>query len=523
MDIPVVQRAGQALQPLGSMAPESVLGGFLEGGEYLFRLPAVGCDLYIDDAPLSLEPSGQYWCWSPGFFAGEVVAELETPNGRGVVRYLLDVEPAPTKTGREQYLEYIEDIADYAPGLLLGTEPAQHGLGGRSSPRLAAWISYARLKCFIDGYFKALQVVSERPLVRQHHYREQMRLHSAHRVDRHSVLRLRSNPELFAAIALRDEGALGVHLRDDKLDVPLNAPTYDHPANRLLAGQLGRVQRLVGNLLAQFSGFQGGEGETETAVEPRIERRLSYLRRIHQRLQRIARREPFCSLDQQRTGLAGITAVTASPAYARSHRQGVRILREGISGLAEDERHYLAPTWQVYEAWCFVALAKQLEQRLPDFDWQLDTAPVSADMMLTGSKNAQRLRLYSQLVCPSLETKNRYGYTSISRERRPDLVFEFRDGETQRFICLDAKYRTSRFGVLDAMASAHIYRDSVKCNGKGPEYSVLLLPHCAQTAQLSTRDYINRNRVGCLGLTSIQEVSEMTQRLINWGLVFDPL
>ena len=517
MEIAVFQRTGGALQPLGSLVPNKVLGGFREGSEYLLRVPASGFTFFVDDAPLALDPAAQYWRWSPGFFAGEVVAEMEISVGRGPIRYFLDVEPAPAKTGREQYLEYIEEIADYAPRLLLGTEPARHGLGGRSASQLAVWISYARLQCFIDDYLKALHTVCDRPLFRQRHYREQVRLHSAHRVDRHSVLRLQANPELFAAIALRGERVARFSQRDDRLDVPFNAPTFDHPANRLLAEQLGRVQRMMLNLLKQFSSFQDEEGETETAIQPRMARRLHSLQKVQQQLLRLSRKEPFASVDSQRAGIAGITAVTASPAYARSHQLGVRILREGISGLADDEQHYLAPTWQVYEAWCFVALARQLEKRLPDFEWQLDTAPVSADMILTGSKGAQRLRLYSQLVCPSLENKNRYGYTSISRERRPDIVFESSNGPSQRFICLDAKYRTSRSGVLDAMASAHIYRDSVKLEGKGPEYSFLLLPKCREIVHLSTEDYRERNRIGCLSLASQQESTGLTEMLTTWA------
>ena len=518
MEIQVYQITQEGLQPRESLVPERVLGGFRENSEYQFRPPVPGLSFYIDDAPLALDPSGQYWRWSPGFFAGEVVAELEVPGGRAPVRYRLDVEPAPNKTGREQYHQYVEEIADYAPRLLLGTEPAQHSLGGRSSPHLAAWLSYARLQCFIDDYLRALEAVCERPLIRQRHYRDQVRLHSAHRVDRHSILRLRSNPELFAAIARRDQGATAANLREDRLDVPFNEPTFDHPATRLLAEQLGRIQRMIGSLLEQFASFKDEVGQTETAISPRISRRLNNLRQVQQRLLRLARKEPFVSVDTRRAGISGITAVTASPAYARSHRLGVRILREGISGLAEDERHYLAPTWQVYEAWCFVTLARQLEQRLPEFDWHLDTAPVSADMMLTGSSGSRRLTLYSQLVCPSLEAKNRYGYASISRERRPDLVFEFSDGDTTRFVCLDAKYRTSRSGVLEAMASAHIYRDSVKCAGSGPEFSLLLLPHCKEIGQMSALEYIDRYKTGCLAMASQQEACVIVDSLIDWGL-----
>lgn len=505
MQLTAFQRRNGELYLLDGLAPGAVSGGFVETGEYLIRIPSPGCRLFVDDAPLETDQQSRHWCWSPGFYAGEVLAELEHPGFREPFRYRLDVSPSPNKTGREQYFDYIREIADYAPELLIGNEPARYGLGGRSSSRTAAWIRYARLRCFIDDYLLALKAVCERPLFRQHYYRRRVPAHLARRVDRATVSSLRNKPQLFAALAGKEMTARAVGLPDDRLDVPFNEPTFDHPANRLLAEQLGGVLRLVAALIRDFQNPGAESGETETDIYPRLARKIQYLNRVQRELLRLTRAEPFASVSGKAAGIAGINAVTASPAYARSHRLGVRVLREGLSELAEDEQHYLAPTWQVYEAWCFVALAKQLEKRLPDFEWHLDTAPASADMILTGSKGAQRLRLYSQLVCPSLENKNRYGYTSISRERRPDIVFESSNGPSQRFICLDAKYRTSRSGVLDAMASAHIYRDSVKCGGVGPEFSLLLLPHCRETAQLSISQYIDRTGVGCVTLASMKD------------------
>ena len=132
----------------------------------------------------------------------------------------------------------------------------------------------------------------------------------------------------------------------------------------------------------------------------------------------------------------------------------------------------------------FVVLAQQLEQHLPEYQWRLRRDVVSADMILEGQKEEERLRLYTQLICPSLENQNRYGYYSISRERRPDLVLEYSDEDGTRFICLDSKYTSHRSGVLESMASAHIYKDSIKQQGAAaPRYSLLLCqvtnkPYC---------------------------------------------
>ncbi len=114
-------------------------------------------------------------------------------------------------------------------------------------------------------------------------------------------------------------------------------------------------------------------------------RRIAYLTQIKKQLLKLLRLPPFVNaVTRTNAGVTGINAVSGSPHYDRGHRLGVRLLREAISHLADDEQHYLAPTWQVYESWCFVTLAQQLEQQLPEYQWQLKTGVVSADMILEG-------------------------------------------------------------------------------------------------------------------------------------------
>jgi hypothetical protein len=245
-------------------------------------------------------------------------------------------------------------------------------------------------------------------------------------------------------------------------------------------------------------------------------RRIEYLTKIKKQLLKLSHLSPFNDVNRSQPGVAGINAVSGSPHYDRSHRLGVRLLRAGISRLADDERHYLAPTWLVYEAWCFVTLAQQLEQQLPEYRWDLKTGVVSADMILEGQREGVQIRLYTQLVCPSLENQNRYGYYSISRERRPDLVLEYSNEDCTKFICLDSKYTTSRSGILDSMASAHIYRDSIKQKGTAPLCSVLLVPGNPDADLLSSEDYVNRHSVGCVPMADDGDAASALMLLLEY-------
>ena len=85
---------------------------------------------------------------------------------------------------------------------------------------------------------------------------------------------------------------------------------------------------------------------------------------------------------------------------------------------------------------------------------------------------------------------------SVSKERVPDLLFTIESSEGTCFVVLDAKYRTSRSNVLDAMASAHIYQDSLRIGSRRPEGSMLLIPSGGGAHWLEDPQFQSKHRVG---------------------------
>ncbi|MGZ4974830.1 MAG: hypothetical protein ACXWDN_18890, partial [Limisphaerales bacterium] len=118
----VFVRDGLVLRKVGEMIPGQVCTGYQERGCYLVRKPLPGHTLFVDDAPLPSDGDDLFWQWSPGFYAGQVVAELQVPGQHDTHRFFLDVSPHPDKAGQELFAQYVADVADYAPELLLGTE-----------------------------------------------------------------------------------------------------------------------------------------------------------------------------------------------------------------------------------------------------------------------------------------------------------------------------------------------------------------------------------------------------------------
>jgi hypothetical protein len=70
-------------------------------------------------------------------------------------------------------------------------------------------------------------------------------------------------------------------------------------------------------------------------------------------------------------------------------------------------------------------------------------------------------------------------------ERIPDLVLEVEKPGSAEWYILDAKYRQSKANVLDAMSSAHIYRDSLLLHGQRCKQALLLTPGPAFQADWS--------------------------------------
>jgi hypothetical protein len=68
---------------------------------------------------------------------------------------------------------------------------------------------------------------------------------------------------------------------------------------------------------------------------------------------------------------------------------------------------------------------------------------------------------------------------------------------------LDAKYRTSRVNVLDAMESAHIYQDALRMSDRRPAGSLLLVPRGGGAPWLEDVAFQAEHRVGVHALSPI--------------------
>ena len=111
----------------------------------------------------------------------------------------------------------------------------------------------------------------------------------------------------------------------------------------------------------------------------------------------------------------------------------------------------------------FVQLGKAIQALKPEFRWSVSRNYKSkAKAAFTGSKDGEvRIELLLQPKFPACDLGSNNGFQSISGKREPDIVLTRTDENVPKWYVLDAKYRTKRRNVLEAMTSAHVYRDAL--------------------------------------------------------------
>jgi hypothetical protein len=462
--------------------------GFTETGRYVFESPGPGWNMTIDDEPPVLNGGGSnHWSWTPGFYAGEVTAELTGSEPCDRTLLLLDVAPDPAKVGREVFDAMLHELWREDPGFVLGAEPATVRVGELGQSQ-SPWLAFARLRRYCPDFLVAAGQIQARPRRALRAQRASVAPHQARRVDHHTASVLARSAASGVLLAIEGKAAphTAVHL-----NVPVTEETLDSSANRTLLALLLALLRRVRTTTEQLEELVQRErrSDTETPLGPRWPIRRQVLDGLATRLKALVRQSPFRDATRAEVSAAGLTAIAADPVYARAWSRGWRALRRGVASDTTAERFWVSPTWEIYERWCFVRLGTLLRSKAPEWSWR------RLGDGWAGAHDGRRAELRLQPKFAS-RSENVAGPWSVSRERVPDLVLTVISDAGTRFVVLDAKYRTSRANVLDAMASAHIYQDSLRMGARRPEATLLLVPSGGGAPWLEAAAFQDAHRVG---------------------------
>lgn len=490
--------------------------GFSELRRYLIECPQElqNAQLYADDA--CLQKISGYWIWHPNFYAGEVDLELVLDDRGTTVSWRVDVSNDPLKSGKEAWQQFLQDIIAFDSLRIAGSEPAQHQLGGMSR-YAGVWLRYARIKQFFPRYEQGLNAVLHHPVYGYQQQTKQYPLGRLKQITPSVVQQLVRYADLLTGSSAEsrcsDNDINQLQVRATHSDI-----TWDTPANRQLKYQLQLIDRRVTQVLTTLKNIQKANVkeicDTRTNINDRLERRIDYLIAAKKQLRYTVEQMPFFAADPKQSNGLDFDAIAGHPHYQLTWRMGVRLLREGISGLSRDENHYLIPSWDVYEAWCFVALAEGLKRKLPDIKWKL--SQYAGRLTFRAKHNGQSIKLHSQKSFPALLKRpsiNDDMPHSISSMRRPDLILEITTSGTTQFICLDSKYTSRGKRILEEMASAHIYHDSLRLQQKRPVLSLLLVPRNQELERLECESWWQQHQTGCFTLNNSESASVLLDRL----------
>ncbi|WP_248767243.1 DUF2357 domain-containing protein [Pseudomonas sp. MWU12-2345] len=500
------------------LVPGALSAGFTEQGEYFIQtLPDT--ELYIDDVRLETVLYSGYraWHWLVGYYAGEVAAELVDASGSQMVTYRLDVSPHASKLGGDIFAGMVQDIADFDPQLLYGSEQAQSTIGTEgalSNPHL----QYARLRRYCTRILSAYSQVLRKPLTNLRRERQPVSAHQIKRLDVTSIRKALASPNGVAL--LHPDATIRPALNAVRLDVATAYESLDNPANQALGLVLHETLRRCNKVIHYFTELADKEkiSSTRSPLAPRLTRRIQFLSQLRQRLERLTNAPLFRQLSRRRLSAAGLNAISAHPDYARAYRFTWYALRTGLQGQATAESLWISPTWEIYERWCYVKILEQLRLRYSQLSWTRHTPSQKTDRLYwRGRDEHQVIEVWLQARCPAVDQPCREGFSSLSRERSPDIVItQTRQQQPTRFIVLDAKYRTSRSNVLDAMGSAHLYHDSLRWNGCKPDASLLLIPRADQVRMLQEPAFHTEHGVGVIELGNENDALALVDRLQHW-------
>ncbi len=457
--------------------------------------------------------------WEPGFYAGEVRAELLDRDDRVLGTWRLDVSPDAGKAGRDLFERMINEIVEFDARLVVGEEPARRRLGALAeTDDPLVWLE--RLRRRRSELNQALAALRREPVSVLKARRRFVPLRDARRTDLRTLQAAIRRPATLAAIQRGAGLSLPAGPADGPvLEVPAVERTLDVPANRsalaMLRALLLRCRELT-RLLDKFADRR--TQETRTGVKGRVPRWKQILGEMEREFVMAERHSPFSEVQRAEVTAAGLNAVAAHPLYGRFWRVGWEALRRGVYRLDPKDLLPLSPTWEIYERWCLVVLARKLREWLPDHAWKNAGAMGSDRRSVIGHRSDGHLiTLHLQKTFQKKCGAEQADAWSISRQYVPDLVLksETRDGAT-RFIVLDAKYRSGEKNILDGMAeSAHLYHDALRWGARRPDLALLLVPNADETEWLTCEDYVDRHRVGVVALRPDVELPEWLRHLVT--------
>lgn len=510
--------AGAIGQPPIIVPAGGMQRGFFEGTTYTVEARALEpCRIFVDDAPLQRDADTGRFFWHPEFYAGQVEVCVVEKGGQRH-SFWLDVSPTLAKLGQKIFSEMMEEVKAFNTGLILGSSAATRDFGSdNASASESPLVTLARLRKYGPAFLDAAKTLAVKPHRRVQLVSKVLPLSAIRRIHPSAL----NNSKLLAAVA---KGTLGTE-ELESIRLPSHVPmeTVDTPANRAVKGLLMRFRAAIRKLSTEtLTNCLGGEPEEQGLRRPW---RLQILTEMDAAAEVLLKSAPFRDVTKVEASASGLTQLSALPAYSRTYRLGCQALRMGVAGEAVADAIPISPTYNIFESWCFVRLYEDLGRALGIKGWTKSTKAVAGAQFSYEAtlSHSVEIQLLFQARFPSTTAPQGRCCFSISRERIPDILVVVKSAKHVRALVLDAKYRSGRANVLEAMESAHLYHDSLRIASRPPEVCLLLLPGAPDVPTLHHPDFWAEHHVGAIGnfRPNAGGLSACLETVVQWAISED--
>lgn len=452
-------------------------------------------------------------------FEGEYQIHIDTWAGRSVLELYvdtwladaitLDIRPSARKLDQNEFDTMLDELSERSSSLVWGLSPgAAQGVEGGKSPAI---VHPVVVDALLPQFERLLARFLEDPPLLTLRERGLKRFDRSKKPDLATVRWLGRRPEILRALSGR-RTAQTYSPWETVIDQPVVRTTANHPVTRYVKHLLRRVvSRLHGN--AEMLRRRRGRF-SDPAGDAYAERMAARLQGAALRLHAISERPIFKSVASEPPSETAIQSLADHPLHAALHRVGRRLLDPGLAyAPGGNLEAALKRTYDLFELMVLYRLADEIPRQLGPA-WSLTRAAVlpyqgreervgdRASWWFTGPDGLSIELRYQQWFPRARQLADDRMFSSLSGVNVPDYVAILRKGRSiERWVILDAKYRSGRQPVDQGLGDIHRYRDALRIRGKSASGAFIIVPRLAeQKAVYGQSQYHNEHAFGALQL-----------------------
>lgn len=434
---------------------------------------------------------------------------LAVAAGAETRRFLLDVRPNATKQTGHEFDAMLAELAELSPHLPWGLSPGAGAGTLWAASDAPAVVHPAVIAGQLPLLLPALARFLADPPVVVRRAREVRPFDAARRVDPGTARWLTRHPAALAALRAPPPGASspgaswGGPPPDGAppaprvpVEQPARRPSLAHPVTRHV---LSLLLRLRPRFAATAGALRGAGGQSDQA-RAHARELAEQVARAEEAIGRALRAPLFRGLDPAPATETVVQALADAPPWAVLHRAAHRLLHPGLAWTpGEGIDSALKHGHDLFELLVLHRLYGWLRDRLgPGWRWRApvlgehgaELRPADGATWTACAGDGRRVALCYRPAFPrAAATPDPRERSSLSGRLVPDYTLVAHEGDAVRsWLVLDAKYRSSRRNVDDALRSAHLYRDALRVRGTAAAGAYIVVPRLREPELAYARD-----------------------------------